>query len=111
MRTMMRAFFAASCGIFWLTAAAQAQKQRTPRISHVQPMGGQLGSTFELRVTGLDLVDVEGLHFNFPGVKVETGSSEKTVLPPKEMKKAVKGQPPPPVGLVTHKFTVTLPAT
>lgn len=76
--------------------------QGTPRISHIMPMGGQAGTSFELKVTGQDLKDVEGLHFNFPGVKVETGGTELTTPIDK------KGKPAPPLN--SQKFKVTLPA-
>ena len=57
-----------------------------------QRKGGQTGSTFDLKVTGQDLVDVETLHFNFPGVQVEAAGSEKTPIVPTK-KQPVK--PPP----------------
>src|SRR5689334_14546115 len=99
-----RAFVAASCacGVFLFASAAHGQALLSPRISHIMPMGGQAGTTFELRVTGQDLPEAEGLHFSFPGTKVEVLSSEKTTTV------AMKGKPPTP--LTTHKFTVTLPA-
>jgi hypothetical protein len=75
--------------------------QLTPRITHIMPIGGQAGTTFELKVTGQDLNDVEGLHFSFPGAKVETLSSEITPV-------EKKGKPAPP--LKSQKFKVTLPA-
>lgn len=75
--------------------------QGTPRISHIMPMGGQAGTTFELKVTGQDIKDVEGLHFNFPGVKVEVGVSDVTPV-------EKKGKPLPPLN--AQKFKVTLPA-
>ena len=78
-----------------------APTQGTPRISHLMPIGGQVGTSFELKVTGQDLKDVEGLHFNFPGVKVETTSSELTPV-------EKKGKPAPPLN--SQKFKVTLPA-
>src|SRR4051812_3114739 len=96
--------FLAALGLCVLASAAQAQTQLSPRLSHIAPLGGQAGSTFELKVTGQDITDVEGLHFNFPGVKVETGSSDKVAAV--EMgKKGVK----PVAGLTQHRFTVTLP--
>ena len=79
--------------------------QGTPRISFVMPMGGKAGSEFELRVTGQDLADpadLQTLHFNFPGVKVEMIGSDTTVIDKK------KGQPQQ--ALTTQKFKVTLPA-
>lgn len=80
--------------------------QPTPKISYVMPMGGQAGTTFDLRVAGSDMPDAIGLHFNFPGVKVEVGTSESTTVP----KGMAKGkQPPQPTNLTTHLFKVTLP--
>lgn len=74
----------------------------SPRISHIMPMGGQAGTSFEFKVTGSDIKDVEGLHFNFPGVKVEvTTSGEETAI-------TKKGKPAPPLN--SQKFKVTLPA-
>ncbi len=81
-----------------------APSQGTPRISVIMPTGGQAGSEFELRVTGQDLKDVEGLHFNFPGVKVEMTGSDTTLI---DKKGKGKGQPQQ---LPTQKFKVTLPA-
>jgi hypothetical protein len=78
-----------------------APSQLTPRISHIMPMGGQAGTTFDLKITGQDLNDVEDLYFSFPGTKAEAVSSE--VAPVEK-----KGKPAPP--LKTHKFKVTLPA-
>lgn len=79
----------------------------TPRITYVQPVGGQAGTTFELRVIGQDLANVEGLHFNFPGVKVEVAGSETAPIDKKETKK----QPPKqPVTMLAQTFKVTLPA-
>jgi len=86
-----------------LTSLAHAQA--TPRVSHVMPMGGQAGTTFDFRVVGQDMKDVTGLHFNFPGVKVESGSSEATVVPVMG-----KGKQPNPLNMTTQLFKVTLPA-
>jgi hypothetical protein len=78
-----------------------APSQGTPRISHIMPLGGQAGTSFELKVTGQDLDNVEGLHFSFPGTKVEVAGSEITPIDK-------KGKP---VGtLKSHNFKVTLPA-
>ncbi len=95
-----------------LTLASLAPAQRMqappssgPRISYVMPMGGQAGSTFDFSVAGQDMNDVLGLHFNFPGVKVEPGSSESTNVP-----KMGKGKNAQPNALTTQRFKVTLPA-
>ena len=92
----------------WTEAQMQAPSSGTPRINHIMPMAGQAGATFELRVTGQDLNGIEGLHFNFPGVKVEAGASESTNAPVRTGKKGGKGGQPQ--GLTTHSFKVTLPA-
>ncbi len=79
-----------------------------PKLNHVVPMGGQAGSTFELKVTCQD-AELEGLYFNFPGVTAVPEGSEKTTLPKTApMKKQIT--PKTPQGLVTHRFKVTLPA-
>jgi hypothetical protein len=85
-----------------------APSQGTPRITHIMPLGGQAGTTFELKVTGQDITEVEGLHFNFPGVKVETTSNE-TVPIDKKVKGKGKAKTPAPLNL--QKFKVTLPAS
>ena len=88
-----------------LASASLAHAQATPKVSHVMPMGGQAGTTFEFRVTGQDMPDAVGLHFNFPGVKVEVGTSEATTVD-----KMGKGKQPQPQNLTTHRFKVTLPS-
>ena len=85
-------------------AVASFASAQTPRISHVMPMGGQAGTTFDFTVTGSDLKDVTGLHFNFPGVKVETGTSEAV-----DPGKMPKGKQPQPQNLTSNRFKVTLP--
>ena len=98
--------FAAAIALFAGASIAHAQGMMaptgsTPRISHVMPMGGQAGTSFDFKVTGSDIKDVEGLHFNFPGVKVEVTTSELTPV-------EKKGKPAPPLN--SQKFKVTLPA-
>ncbi len=103
--------FAAVLGAFSVSVAAsftfgqgmQAPPGLTPVVAYVTPVAGQAGSTFELRVTGQNINDVEGLHFNFPGVKVEVlgSTTEKGGVDKKG-----KGLPNVPA----QKFKVTLPA-
>ncbi len=100
---MTRLLAAATASLFLFAYLVHAQG--TPRISYIMPMGGQAGSEFELRVTGQDLADpanLQTLHFNFPGVKVEMTGSDTTPIEKK------KGQPQQ--ALTTQKFKVTLPA-
>ncbi len=105
--------FAAAIGAVALLAtlahgqAMMAPSGGTPRITQVLPLGGQAGSSFELRIIGQDLANVEGLHFNFPGVKVEVAGTETAPIDPKDKKK----QPvKPPPTLLAQTFKVTLPA-
>lgn len=87
----------------------QAPSSGTPRISSIMPVAGQAGSTFELRVTGQDMNDAEGLHFNFPGAKVEPIGSQAAMTQPGMGKKG-GGKGMAPQGLMTYAFKVTLPA-
>ena len=95
----------AIAGAAMLLFASLASAQATPRISHIMPMGGQAGTTVNLSVVGQDMNDVVGLHFNFPGVKVEAGTTEAANVP-----KMPKGKQPTPQNLITQQFKVTLPA-
>ena len=102
------------CGVLLLPSLAYGQMQApssgSPRINHIGPVAGQAGTTFDLRVTGQDLNDAEGLHFNFPGVKVESAGSESTPAPMRTGKKGGGGKGMAAQGLTTHTFKVTLPA-
>jgi hypothetical protein len=83
-----------------------APSQGTPRISHIMPMGGQAGGEVELHITGQDLDDAQSLHFNFPGVKVESLGSDTATVDIKGKGKA-KAQPKQ---YAVQKFKVKLPA-
>jgi hypothetical protein len=90
-----------ACAMALLAAqAANAQSIAPPVMTHVFPMGGKAGATVELKVTGQNIANPEGLHFSFPGAKVEVLDSA-----------AVKPDPKKPVpNLTAHRFKVTLPA-
>ncbi len=88
-----------------LVGTARAQGV-PPRIDHVFPMGGKAGSTVELKVAGIGLDKVEGLHFNFPGVRAEALDSTTVAAEATTMKK--KGNAP--AKLQAHRFKVALPA-
>ena len=60
-------------GLFVGSASAQSH----PRITLIQPAGGKVGSTLEVSVVGNDFENVEGLHFDFPGVTTEILKAEK----------------------------------
>src|SRR5215210_794609 len=86
---------------------APAQSPPPPRLSYVFPMGGQAGTSFELKVTGQDLDKAEALHFSLPDVKAEPVGAAETVVAKAEMKKPAAK---PPTNLQVRTFKVTLPA-
>src|SRR4051812_20185679 len=51
--------------------------QNRPRVTLVQPAGGKAGTTVDVAVVGNDFDGAEGLHFDFPGAKVEVQQAEK----------------------------------
>jgi hypothetical protein len=62
------------------TQAALAQTKPAPRISQVMPVGAKAGATVELAVTGVELDDIEGLHFSFSGAKVYVPAAYKPMF-------------------------------
>jgi hypothetical protein len=66
-------------------------------------MGGKAGATIELRVTGQNLGQPEGLHFSIPGTHVEVLDSAAVKVDPK----MAKGKPLP--NLQAQRFKVMLP--
>lgn len=96
--------FAASIAVAFLSASAlQAQSTPPPRITVVSPTGAKAGTTIDITVTGQELDNVEGLHFSFPGAKVEVLGAEKAPVDPK----GKGGKPPPP--RTNQKFRVEVP--
>jgi hypothetical protein len=88
-----------------LASVLEAQTPTPPVITIVSPAGGQVGTTFDLKVTGQNMEQAEGLLFNFAGAKVEVLASEKAA-PTAEMKQR---QGKPPAAQLTQKFKITLP--
>src|SRR5438270_1807379 len=88
-----------------LTEVAAAQRGPAPQITDVFPTGARAGTALEVKVTGQNLTGIEGLHFSFPGTKVDVlGSSESVAV---EVKKRKGNQP---TKLQTQRFKVSLPA-
>ena len=87
-------------------SALHAQTTPPPTITSVMPTGGKPGTTFELTVSGAELDGVEGLHFSFPGAKVEVLSAEKATV---DVKKKGGGKGGPRT-ITIQKFQVVLPA-
>lgn len=87
--------------------ALQAQTAPPPQITVVMPTGAKAGTTVELTVTGQDLDNVEGLHFSFPGAKIEVLSAEKA---PVDMKKKGGGGGKMAAKALNQKFKVAIPA-
>ena len=101
-----RATWLAAMAVLLLAGTSSGQGVPPPRLLYVSPPGGQAGSSFEVVATGQDFKDVQGLHFSFPGAKVEAqGSETPKTIDPKAMKLPLK----PPPGLGSHRFKVTLP--
>src|SRR5438105_2018650 len=107
MWTNKAVLLAAAAGLL-IVGAAPAQSVPPPKLSQVAPAGAQVGSTFELTVTGSDLDKVEGLHFNFAGAKAEVLGSSAKINPVATKKKGGGGMNAPGPQL-SQKFKVTLP--
>jgi len=101
MRTIAALFIVAVAA-----SALHAQTAPPPTITSVMPTGGRPGTTFELTVSGAELDGVEGLHFSFPGAKVEVLSAEKATV---DVKKKGGGKGGPRT-ITIQKFQVVLPA-
>src|SRR5438105_1786333 len=78
-------FLAALIGLA-VIPAAQAQTLPSPKLTHIAPLGGQVGTSFELTLTGSEFDDAEGLHFSFAGAEVEVLGAAQP-LNPADMKK------------------------
>lgn len=90
----------------FIAAGALGQSPPPPRLTHVMPPGGQVGTSLEISVTGADLDKAEALHFSIPGVKSAIiGTGVATPADPK--KKPAGGMKQ---GLqISQKFKVTIP--
>src|SRR3989442_1641312 len=98
---MRRSYFALIVALMFV-GVVRSQTAPSPRLLYVMPPGGQAGSTFDVVVSGQDLNETSGLHFSFPGTKVEYIGTEKGVMVDPKVKK-------PPVATIGQKFKVTLP--
>ena len=112
----MRRTFACAIGFLAVAFAAVVFAQQpgpplpAPRIATIFPMGGQLGATVDITVTGTDIDDPTGLMFS------ATEIQSVLVIPPeppvdpklkdKPMPKPKKGGP-----VTSAKFKVTIPAS
>jgi hypothetical protein len=99
------AFLLACLALFGVAPHADAQKDPSPRLNNVFPMGGKAGSTIELKVVGQDLASIEGLYFSFPGVTTEVLGKDSIGADPK---KGMGGKQP--ANLQAQRVKVTLPA-
>ncbi|MBI3409233.1 MAG: hypothetical protein HY040_12875 [Planctomycetes bacterium] len=87
-------------------AAGALGQTPPPRLTHVLPPGGQIGTTLEITLVGADLDKAEALYFSIPGVKSEIAGT--SALVPADLKKK------PPASMkqgpqTSQKFKVTLP--
>ncbi len=58
-------------GLTASTANAQSVCLPAPRLLTTMPMGGQAGTTFEIKIAGEDIDDAEELNFSHPGITAE----------------------------------------
>jgi len=76
-----------------------------PRLLTVLPMGGKLGSTVEVVLTGTDVDEPEGLLFSHPAIKAELVTAPAPPVDPKNPPKG-KGKTGPTQAV---KYKVTIP--
>ena len=111
-RTLVRAVsFALVAGAAALYAQQPSAPMPAPRINTVFPMGGQLGTTVEVTVSGSDLDEPTGLVFTAPEIKGELIVPPEPVADPKAKDKPA---PKPKRGggpISSAKFKVTIPAS
>ena len=83
-RTLVRAVsFALVAGAAALYAQQPSAPMPAPRINTVFPMGGQLGTTVEVTVSGSDLDEPTSLIFTAPEIKGELIVPPEPVADPK----------------------------
>ncbi len=96
--------FAASAAM--LSAQQPGVPMPAPRLSGIFPMGGQLGTTVELTLSGTDIDTPTGLLFSAPDIKAVLLVPPEPVVDPKAKDKPKKTGP-----VTSAKFKVTIPAT
>ena len=110
-RTLTRAvsFSALACAAL-VYAQQPGAPMPAPRIATVFPMGGQLGASVEVTVTGTDLDEPTGLVFSTAEIKAELIVPPEAPVDPKAKDKAA---PKPKKGgpVASAKFKVTIPAS
>jgi hypothetical protein len=108
MRSLSRLLAVAACLTLGWALIPRAGSQQpgqagpTARLYHVFPGGGQLGTSFEVIVSGTDVADATGLWFSTPGITAESvGPTAPPMIDPKAK------QPKGPLA-TSHKFRVTV---
>lgn len=112
----MRRTLARAIGFFAVAFVAVVYAQQpgpampAPRIAVVFPMGGQLGSTVEVTVTGTEIDDVTSLMFSASEIKSEVVIAPEPLVDPKLKDKPI---PKPKKGgpVSSAKFKVNIPAS
>ena len=110
----MRRFLARALTFTFAAGAALVYAQQpsvpmpAPRINTIFPMGGQLGTTVELTVSGSDIDEPTGLVFSAPEIKSELIVAPEPPVDPKKppVPKPKRGGP-----ITSAKFKVTIPAS
>ena len=102
--------FSTIAGAALLCAQQPGAPMPAPRIATVFPMGGQLGTSVEVTVTGTDIDEPTGLIFSAPEIKAELIVPPEPVVDPKAKDKPAPK--PKRTGPITNaKFKVTIPAS
>ena len=79
MRQPLRAFLVVSLSLAALVNTVSAKAKGDPKVSSLFPLGGQPGTSFEVRIRGENLGSVYGVWFDCGALEAEVQKIEKTV--------------------------------
>ena len=79
MRLPLRAFLAVPLFLAALGNSVSAKEKATPQVNSLFPLGGQPGTSFEVRIRGENLGSVYGVWFDCGALEAEVRKIEKTV--------------------------------
>ena len=79
MRQPLRAFLVVSLSLAALVNTVSAKAKGDPKVSSLFPLGGQPGTSFEVRIRGENLGSVYGVWFDCGALEAEVRKIEKTV--------------------------------
>ena len=79
MRLPLRAFLVVSLFLAALGNSVSAKEKAAPQVNSLFPLGGQPGTSFEVRIRGENLGSVHGVWFDCGALEAEVRKIEKTV--------------------------------